>query len=119
MEGIRPVRHVVEGRPALLTIQQHAYALRTRISQHRLDAVVPGRQLAVEPLHAPGAVITAQTTGGALTVDAAVGQPKADEVVAAQPDLPVVATSDETWGGEHLGANRKAFWAFWVVGGLI
>lgn len=80
---------------------------------------MPGGQLNVEPLQTPGHVVASQATGGAFAVKAAVSQSDANEVVAAQSDLPVVATSDEASGGEYLGAKRKALGAFWVVGGLI
>lgn len=54
MEGIRFVCHIKERRGALVTIQQHSHAFRVGVDQRRLAVVIPGRQLAVEPLHTPG-----------------------------------------------------------------
>lgn len=119
VEGVRSVGHVIKRSPALLAVQQHAHAPGAGVFQHRLAAVVPGRQLHVEPLHAPGSVVAAQPAGGAFAVDAAVGQAHADEVVAAQPDLPVVAPCGETLGGEDLGADGEALGAVHVVRVLV
>lgn len=58
---------------------------------------MPSRQLHIEPLNAPGLVVATEPAGGALAVDGAVSQPDADEVVAAQSHLPVMAS-----GGEPL-----------------
>lgn len=115
MEGIRPVSHVIESGQTILAIQQHADALRIGIGQHGLAAVVPGRQLDVEPLDAPGLVVAAQSAGGAFAVDGAVGQADADEVVAAQPDLPVVPSAREALSGENLGADGESLGAVGVV----
>lgn len=115
MERVRSVCHIIERDHAPVTVQQHANALRTGIGQHGLAAVVPSRQLDVEPLHTPGLDVAAQTTGGTLAVDAAVRQAYADEVVAAQPDLPVVAPAREALGGEHLGADGEPLRAVGVV----
>lgn len=92
VDGISPVCHVVEGGSPFLEIHQHADALGVGVGQHGLTAVVPGRHPDVEPLHAPGLGVAAQAAGGPFAVDAAVGQTHADEVVAAQPHLPVVAS---------------------------
>lgn len=119
VEGIGFVGHVVERSPALLAVQQHADPLGAGVSQHRLLAVVPGGQLHVEPLHAPRLVVAAQPAVGAFAVDAAVGQADADEVVAAQADLPVVAPCGETLGGEDLGADGEALGAVGVAHGLV
>lgn len=109
MEGIRPVCHVIERSSALVTIQQHAYALWIGIEQHGLIAVVPSGQLDVEPLDTPGLVVAAQSTGGTFAVNASVSQAYANEVVAAQSHFPVVAALRETLTSEHLGADREAF----------
>lgn len=115
MEGIRPVGHVIERRRARLTIQQHAHALRVGVGEHGLAAVVPHRQLDVEPLDTPGLGVAAQPTGGPFAVDAVVSQAYADEVAAAQSHLPVVASRGEALGGEHLGADGEALGAVGVV----
>lgn len=109
VEGISPLRYVIERSRARLTIQQNTNALWIWIDQHGLTAVVPSRQLDVKPLHTPGLAVTAQSTGGAFAVNAAVSQAYANEVVAAHSDFPVVAPARETLGAEHLGANSEAF----------
>lgn len=119
MEGVRPVGHVVERGRTLLAIQQHAHALWIAADQHGLAAVVPSGQLDVEPLNAPGLGVAAQATGGTFAVNAAVSQADADEVVAAQLDLPVVASSGETLGGQHLGADGEALGGVGVVCGFV
>lgn len=115
MERICHVCHLIECSSALLPVQQHPYALCTRVGEHSLAAVVPSRQLDVKPLDTPGLAVAAQSTGGTFAVDAAVSQAYAYEVVAAQSHLPVVAASSETLGGEHLGADGEAFRAVRVV----
>lgn len=119
MEGICPVCNVIERSSALLTIQQHTYTLWIGIDQHGLTAVIPSRQLDVKPLNTPGLGVAAQPTGGTFAVNATVSQAYANEIVAAEPNFPVVAPSGETLGGEHLRADSEAFRGIWVVYVLI
>lgn len=119
MERVCPVLYVIESGRSLLAIQQHADAGRIRVLQYSLTAGVPGRQLDVEPLHAPGLGVTPQPASRTLPVDAVVGQADAGEVVAAHLNLPVVAAAGEALGSEHLAADGETGGAIGVRGGLV
>lgn len=119
VERIRPVCHVIESSCALLTIQQHAYALWIRIDQHGVTAVMPSWQLDIKPLNTPGLGVAAQSAGWTFAINAAVSQADTNEVVAAQSDFPVMAPSGETLGGKNLGADSEAFRTVRVVCVLI
>lgn len=119
VEGVGAVGDRVEGGGAAVAVQQHSDASGVGVLQHRLSAVVPCRQLDVEPLHAPGLVIASQPTAGALAVDGAVGQAQAAEVVAAHLHLPVVAALREALGAQHLRADREALGPVRVLARLL
>lgn len=119
VEGIGPICHIIKRRRAPIVIEQHAHTFGIGISQHRLAAVVPGREFHIEPLHAPRLVVAAQAAVGPLAVDGVVGQADADEVVAGHFHLPVVASRGEALGGEDLGAHGEALGAVGVVDVLV
>lgn len=108
VEGVGAVLHVVEDGGTVIAVKQDADAARVRVVQHGLGAVVPRRKLDVEPLDAPGLVITAQTARRTFPVDGGVRQTQAAEIIAAHFDLPVMASLREALMAEHLRErNRK------------
>lgn len=71
-------------------------------------AVVPSRQLIIQPLHTPGERITAQSTCETFALDFMISQADADEIVAAQENFPVMAPPSEALVGQDLGADDEA-----------
>ena len=99
MERIRTVsHHVIKGGGSPIAVEQHPHTVRVWVIQHHLAAVVPGGQLHVEPLDAPGLPVSAQAAVWTFAIDAPVGQADATEITVAHLDLPVMAALRETHG---------------------
>lgn len=79
-----------ENDEAVVTVEKHANSCGFGGRQGFLHIVVPGRDLGVEPLHAPGGAVAAQPALGTLPFHAAIADAHPTEVVLLQLHLPVV-----------------------------
>lgn len=89
---------------AVVTVEKHAHPRGLGGGQGFLHVIVPGRDLGVEPLHAPGGAVAAEPALWALPVHASVADAYPTEVVLLQLHLPVVDPLLVAVQAQHLRA---------------
>lgn len=82
-------------------------------------AVVPSRQLIIQPLHTPRERITAQSTCETFALDFMISETDADEIAATQENFPVMAPPGEGLVGQDLGAYGEALRGVGIVERLL
>ena len=98
------VSHGEEDDKAMVAVEKHAHSQGLCGGQGFLHVVVPGRDLGIEPLHAPRGTVAAEPALRALPFHAAIADAHPTEVVLLQLHLPVVDPFLVAVQAQHLRA---------------
>lgn len=107
--------HREEDDKAIVTVEKYPHPLGLGRGQTFLYIVVPGGDLRVEPLHAPGDVVAAQTTLCTLAIHATIADAHPTEAIILQFYFPVVNSLFVAVQAQHLRTLVQEPLGMWTV----